>query len=96
MNCTTCSEKYYLTDDSACTKCYKTCLHCSNTEEDGCTECPKNATLDASEGEVTGKCNCNEGFTWDDELEQCVSGTGSASYIFCGLLSFLVILIAIF
>jgi hypothetical protein len=54
-----------------------------------------NATLPA--GKTVGACTCNAGYTADSTGKKCVQGSsGSAAYVFTGLLTLIVVILALF
>jgi hypothetical protein len=98
VNCTTCFPGYVKdATKGTCGSCYAACATCTTTAENGCASCPTNSTLTAKtvNGIAGQACQCNTGFSWDATLGKCVAGTSSASYLFCGLLSLLVIFLAL-
>jgi hypothetical protein len=95
VNCTVCADGYALNNETqACDKCHMKCLTCTSSHENACLNCTENATIvDMTIDEIPGTtCECVSGFSFDEALGKCVEG---GSYIFCGILSLLVILLAL-
>ena len=90
-NCMVCSDGYYL-NNSTCESCTDTCKSCVNATDIGCTECVANARKNAD-----GICECNSGLLFDTINRRCSSTSSSSSgvYLFTGVMSLLVILLAI-
>jgi hypothetical protein len=78
--------------DNKCYKCNTLCTECTNSTEKDCKDCAANAT------KTDGVCKCASGFMNDASTGKCIpsSTTSSAVYVFTGLLTMLVVLLAIF
>lgn len=96
VNCTTCADGYVKVS-STCSACYSACKTCSGTAQNNCLTCPTNSTATSQtiSGVTGNSCVCNSGYSWDSTQLKCLAGTGSASYVFVGLLSLLAILFAL-
>eukprot|EP01022_Parablepharisma_sp_SALTPOND_P020107 TRINITY_DN356_c0_g1_i6.p1 TRINITY_DN356_c0_g1~~TRINITY_DN356_c0_g1_i6.p1 ORF type:complete len:1096 (+),score=69.50 TRINITY_DN356_c0_g1_i6:1905-5192(+) len=91
--CNSCIDGYF--HDSVtlkCAPCHGLCATCTNATENDCTSCISNATL------TDKTCKCDAGFTYDSAKKQCVAGTTTSSgiYVFTGVLTLLVVILAIF
>ncbi len=90
--CDVCMDGYFLDTNKKCTPCHPLCATCTNSTETTCTSCIGNATLTGT------TCKCDPNFMFDTTNKKCVSGdvSSSAVYVFTGLLTLLVALLAIF
>ena len=89
-------DKYYLdTTAKLCKACGLRCQTCKVAGDSNCDTCVTNAALPT--GKTLGACSCVSGYT-PDSSGGCVKGTASSSatYIFTGLLTLVVVLLAIF
>jgi proprotein convertase subtilisin/kexin type 5 len=96
-NCTTCAKKFY-TYDKKCFDCDKYCGTCQGAGAKNCTTCVVNGTWADAASVSLGECVCISAHIYDATLKVCIKGTESShgSYYLTGILTFLVILLAIF
>jgi hypothetical protein len=95
-NCTGCLDKFYLdTTSKTCKACGLRCQTCDVAGDANCKTCVANAALPT--GKTLGACSCISGYI-ADSTGGCVKGTASSSaaYVFTGLLTLIVLLVAIF
>jgi hypothetical protein len=79
---------------ATCGTCYPTCATCSGAGTDAanaCTGCITNSTASGTQ------CNCNSGYVFSKTSNTCVVGTVTASgaYLFTGILTLIVLLLAL-
>jgi len=93
-SCTVCRDGFYLYGANAtCSPCDGICKNCIGPTDSNCSECINNATL-----VLNNTCKCNTGFIYDSTTKKCILGSTSSSavYMFTGLLTLLVLLLAVF
>jgi hypothetical protein len=100
-NCTTCKTKFYYdnsTTTKKCTDCDNNCATCAGAGSKNCTTCVTNASWVSPATSGPAACQCNSGQIYNSTTKVCSPGSSSSSgaYIFTGILTLLVILLAVF
>ena len=102
-NCANCSDGYFMRNGT-CSACYGPCKTCISSKSEECLTCNANANLRVfyyamfDSGYVpVGPCECTSGLVYDTVNRKCSSTSSSSfsSYLFTGVVSLFVILLAI-